>query len=456
MIYIAYGDVDYLLETRLSTSTADRGAVSALYRMGLGDIVELSGNIIDVYGEVGAAVVELRPAEAELLRRRGVRLEESEVVQLALKESVPLVGAPRAWELGFSGKGVKIAVIDSGISETCGLEGKVIYAKSFINEPAEDLNGHGTHVAAIAVSDDREYRGVAPGAHIVNLKAFNRTGRSMTHIVARAMYEAIKADVDVVNMSFGGRGRLDDLLSRLANLMAARGIVPVAAAGNEGPGRGTVSSPGTAAHAITVGAVDKEKKVAPYSSRGPVGNLIKPDLVAPGGIKGQEIVASRPRAIDPPCKKIGTCYMGCIGTSMAAPHVSGAAALLIEAMGGRREDTAFIIKRVLTETAEDLGQEREAQGAGLLRIDKAIEYLKKPSHPAPTPTAPLGGLTMALGAAALAIIGAALINLTRESKQDLVYTLRQLYKNNQITMAQLVELYKQGKISFDEFKKIIE
>ncbi|MEM1890341.1 MAG: hypothetical protein QXN04_09395, partial [Pyrobaculum sp.] len=72
------------------------------------------------------------------------------------------------------------------------------------------------------------------------------------------------------------------------------------------------------------------------------------------------------------------------------------------------------------------------------------------------PTAPLGGLTVALGAAALAIIGAALINLTRESKQDLVYTLRQLYKNNQITMAQLVELYKQGKISFDEFKKIIE
>jgi len=454
MIYKVYGEVDYLLETRVATSTADRGSVSALHRMGLSVVVDLGVNVVDVYGEAGVAVVEADRRQVEELKRRGIRVEETVEVKALLKESVPLVGAPRAWELGYTGKGVKIAVLDTGVSNTCGLEGKVQYAKSFVpGEGPEDLHGHGTHVAAIAASSDGEYRGVAPDASILNIKVLDKRGRAPDFWVARGIVEAVRVGADVINLSLGGPGHPDDLLSRLVNLAASRGHVVVAAAGNSGPGRGTIESPGVAAHAITVGATDKKKRVTEYSSRGPVDGMMKPEIVAPGGDWGQEIVASRPPDVEPLCRPVGKCYMGCVGTSMAAPHVSGAVALLLEAMGGRRQDSSFVVKKILMETAEDLGEPREAQGAGLLRVDKAVEKARgETAAPTASPGLPLA----LLGAVASLLMGVGILSeAARRATGDRVSLLSQMYREGKITLAQLVEMYRRGEITFDELRKIV-
>lgn len=455
MIYIVYGEVDYLLETRIATSLADRGAVSALHRMGLGILAEAGVEVLDVYGEVGAAVIEAPRERAEWLRARGLRVEEAKRVRALLKDSAPLVGAPKAWELGYTGRGIKIAVLDTGVSPTCGLEGKIAEQKSLVpGEGPEDLNGHGTHVAAIAASNDGEYRGVAPDASIINIKVLDSGGSGLNIVTARGIVEAMKMGADVVNLSLGVPGHPDDLLSRMVNLAASRGVVPVAAAGNDGPGRGTINSPGTAAHAITVGATDKRKKVTRYSSRGPVGDMIKPELVAPGGDVGQEIVASRPKDVTPQCEPVGECYMGCIGTSMAAPHVSGAAAVLLEAMGGRNRDRAFVVKQILTKTAEDLGLPKEEQGYGFLRIDKALEALKGEEATSATTAAAAFDLTAVLGAAALALTGLALLT-TASRQNNLTDTLREMYRRGQVTLAQLVELYRRGVIDFKDLQNIL-
>jgi len=184
-----------------------------------------------------------------------------------------------------------------------------------------------------------------------------------------------------------------------------------------------------------------------------VDGVMKPEIVAPGGDRGQEIVASRPPDVEPLCLPVGKCYMGCIGTSMATPHVSGAAALLLEAMGGRRQDSSFVVKKILMETAEDLGEPREAQGAGFLRVDKAVEKARgQTAAPAASPGLPLA----LLGAVASILMGVGVLaEAARRAAGDRVSLLSQMYREGKITLAQLVEMYRRGEITFDELRKIV-
>ncbi len=116
--------------------------------------------------------------------------------------------------------------------------------------------------------------------------------------------------------------------------------------------------------------MNKQKKITNCSSRGPADGLVKPDLVAPGGDKDGPVVSARPRGAPP----IGTpdCYMGVVGTSFAASHVSGAAALLYEAT-----KSATAARDAILNTAEDLREPKEAQGRGLLRIDQALGQIRE-------------------------------------------------------------------------------
>lgn len=292
-----------------------------------------------------------------------------------LAESVPLVGAPTVWalkdaaDLPVTGQGVKVAVIDSGIDYThpdlggCfGAGCKVAGGWNIFNmndDPMDDV-GHGTHVAGI-IAANGVLKGVAPGASLYAYKVGGAGGAPTSAVIMGIEQAALV--VDVINISLGGGGNPKDALSQAVDAAVALGKVVVVAAGNNSAYE-TINSPGTAESAITVGASTKADAIWTLSatmgsSRGTIksfSNLFKPELVAPGAM----ITSTW----------LGGTYQTQSGTSMAAPHVAGAAALL------RQLHPAWspaMVKATLMNTALDLGADMLTQGAGRLRVDKAAQ-----------------------------------------------------------------------------------
>ncbi|MBF9132151.1 S8 family serine peptidase [Plantactinospora sp. S1510] len=257
-------------------------------------------------------------------------------LSLHLDSSVPQVGAPRAWAAGYDGAGAKVAVLDSGIDTTHpDLMGKVIAAENFTSEPdARDMLGHGTHVASIVAgtgaASGGAYRGVAPGASLLNGKVCiaAASGNCQESAIIAAMQWAARQGADVVNLSLGGADTLgvDPMEEAVNTLTAEHGTLFVISAGNRGAGEMTVDSPSTADAALSVGAVRDDDYLADFSARGPrIGDTaIKPDLTAPG--QSITAAASSTGISTPP----GESYVQFDGTSMAAPHVAGAAAILAQ------------------------------------------------------------------------------------------------------------------------------
>ncbi|MFJ9898400.1 S8 family peptidase [Streptomyces sp. NPDC091280] len=281
-----------------------------------------------------AAAVEVRKAEAgafwkEIKAADGVRhvwLDGRREVQL--DESVPQIGAPAAWAAGYDGKGVKVAVLDTGIDDTHPDVADRILEEQNFSDAADttDEVGHGTHVASTIVgsgaASDGKYKGVAPGAKLLIGKVCSTRTCAESAILAGMEWAAPKADV--INMSLGGTDSpgVDVLEEAVNRLTAQTGALFVIAAGNNGQD-GAVSSPATADAALAVGAVDKQDNLADFSNRGPrVDGAIKPDITAPG----VGIVAALSKNSDYPQYSPG--YTQLSGTSMATPHVAGAAALL--------------------------------------------------------------------------------------------------------------------------------
>ncbi|GLZ75228.1 serine protease [Actinorhabdospora filicis] len=288
-----------------------------------------------------------------------------------LDRSVPQIGADEAHERGLTGTGVTVAVLDSGIDATHpDLAGKIAAAKNFTDSPTDgDKVGHGIHVASTiagsgAASGGR-YAGVAPGATLLNGKVLGDNGKAESWILAGMEWAAVTMCTDVINMSLGGSDTqgIDPLERAVNELSATTGALFVIAAGNDGEaGSRTIGSPGSAEAALTVGAVDHDDRLAPFSSTGPrVGDFgVKPDVTAPG----VGIVAARAKgtSIGVP---LDANYTALDGTSMATPHVAGAAALLKQR---HREWTGPRLKAALIGTAEHIeGYTAFQQGAG--RID---------------------------------------------------------------------------------------
>ncbi len=284
-----------------------------------------------------AAAHEFWPAIATSSARAERRISHvwlDEPVHAVLDESVPLIGAPEAWEAGFDGTGTTVAVIDTGIDGSHpDLAGEIDAAQSFVpGEPPDDLNGHGTHVASTVTGSGAasggQYVGVAPGARLVNSKVLNAGGGGLESWVIAGMEWAVEQGVDIASMSLGG-GPTDgtDPMSQAVNeLSASSDTLFVIAAGNFG-GNETVATPGAADAALTVGAFDKQDQLAPFSSRGPrVGDGgLKPEITGPG----VDIVAARAAGtfLGEP---VDDFYTRLSGTSMATPHVSGAAAIVAQ------------------------------------------------------------------------------------------------------------------------------
>ncbi|MER6631716.1 S8 family serine peptidase [Streptomyces sp. NPDC000987] len=300
------------------------------------------------------------------------------VRKASLDKSVPQIGAPTAWAAGYDGKGVKIAVLDTGVDATHpDLKDQVIAAKNFSTSPdATDKFGHGTHVASIAAGTGAKsggkYKGVAPGAKLLNGKVLSDDGYGDDSQILAGMEWAAEQGADVVNLSLGGGDtpEIDPLEAEVNKLSEQKGILFAIAAGNDGDfGDQTVGSPGSAADALTVGAVDDKDKLASFSSRGPgLDGQIKPDVTAPG--VDITAAAAPGSVIDQEVGEKPAGYLTISGTSMATPHVAGAAAILKQ----QHPDWSFAeLKGALTGSAKDGGYTPFQQGSGRIQVDKAIK-----------------------------------------------------------------------------------
>ncbi|MEV5316494.1 S8 family peptidase [Streptomyces sp. NPDC052687] len=298
------------------------------------------------------------------------------VRKVTLDKSVAQIGAPKAWAAGYDGKGVTIAVLDTGVDAGHpDLKDQVVASKNFTKAPdAGDKFGHGTHVASIAAGTGAKsggkYKGVAPGADILNGKVLDDNGSGDDSGILAGMEWATEQGADVINMSLGGPDspEVDPLEAAVDKLSAEKGVLFAIAAGNSGPE--SVGSPGTADAALTVGAVDDKDELADFSSTGPrLGDgAIKPDVTAPGvditaaSAKGSVIaqeVGEKPAG-----------YLTISGTSMATPHVAGAAAILKQQ---HPDWTGAQIKAALTASTKGGAYTPFEQGSGRIQVDKAIK-----------------------------------------------------------------------------------
>ena len=273
------------------------------------------------------------------------------------------------------GKGVGVAVVDTGVAPHYDLifpENRIIAFKDLIGnkEIPYDDDGHGTHVAGIIAGNgytSQKYMGTAPCANLIIIKALDHSGNGTESDILAALQWSLnnrqRYNIRVINLSLGIKSEAayhDDTLVKGANAAVKYGLTVVAAAGNNGPGKCTINSPGISPYVITVGAADlthssKESAitVANFSSRGPtLTGEVKPDLLAPG-VDIYSLDGKNPKG-----------YALQSGTSMAAPVVSGAAACLYAI---RPHLTPLQVKRLLTQDAIPIKKEsRYAQGGGLL------------------------------------------------------------------------------------------
>jgi len=367
---------------------------------------QLGGKIKQDLSLIKSFSAELTPQAIEELAKDGdvVRISYDAEVQASLDTATAAINAPAAWTAGFTGKGVTVAVVDTGIYPHPDLTqptNRIVAFKDFVNKYSSpyDDNGHGTHVAGIiagnGVKSNGQYKGVAPDANLVGVKVLDSTGGGRSSDVIAGIQWVVQNqtiyDIKVMNLSLGAgatESYTTDPLSQAAGAAWQAGIVVVTAAGNNGPSAGTINTPGINPNIITVGAVDDKGTVstmddviASFSSRGPtIDDLTKPDLVAPGvnitslasdtlylpkknsgsggktGKAAQAITQAKPAQTT-----ISTYYVTMSGTSMATPMVAGTAALLLEQNPTCTPDE---VKMQLMSTAVNLGFAANEQGAG--------------------------------------------------------------------------------------------
>ncbi|MBO4204402.1 S8 family peptidase, partial [Micromonospora echinofusca] len=359
---------------RTARATPGAATVSTLTSInGQSLTIDGDGRWWNARGTTGTAGAAAR-ATGSLTGVRKVWLNE--LARISLDTSIAQIGAPTAWQRGYDGSGVTVAVLDTGIDANHpDVAGKIVDQVDFTGNPAgaKDGHGHGTHVAATiagtGTASGGARKGVAPGARVVVGKVCSDGGSCPTDAIIAGMEWAARSEARIINMSLGSAPTdgTDPMSQALNSLSLSTGRLFVVAAGNAGPNSGTVGAPGAADEALTVAAVDKDDKMAGFSSRGPrLGDdAAKPDISAPG----VGIVAARAAGT-----AMGTVvdehYTAANGTSMATPHVAGAAAIIAQ----KHPDLAGNeIKAFLMSTATDLGHDLYAQGVGRVDLVRAVD-----------------------------------------------------------------------------------
>jgi len=309
------------------------------------------------------AAVALVPSgkKVNLAKEKGVLSVEDDIKVFALINQAPertstqilpwgisRINANLAWPVSEA-NGIRVGVIDSGIQlNHPDLVSNIKGGFNAINhrKSADDDNGHGTHVAGIIAAENNEIGvvGVAPKAQLYAVKVLDNTGSGRISDVVEGIQWCMDNHIQVVNMSFGASS-YSKALHRAIKKAYSGGLIMVAAAGNNGPGANTVSYPAKFYEVIAVSATNENDIVTSWSSRGP-----EVDIAAPGvGIYSTYK---------------GSTYEGLNGTSMAAPHVTGAAALKLQQNPTLTPSQAL---GLLKQTANSLpNMTPEEQGAGLV------------------------------------------------------------------------------------------
>jgi membrane-bound transcription factor site-1 protease len=305
------------------------------------------------------------PQEASLNRvRRRLQTEVSQIPHL--------FNAQYLWDEGYSGKGIKVAVFDTGLEKDHPHFRNVVLRTDWTDEDTkDDVLGHGTFVAGV-IASDTECLGFAPDSEIYSFRVFTAKRVSYTAWFLDAFNFAIQKRINVLNLSIGGPDFLDRPFVEKVWEMSANKIVVVSAIGNDGPTYGTLNNPADHLDVIGVGGIDFKDRIASFSSRGmttwelPLGSgRVKPDIVAYGhSVQGSGIGGG--------CKTLS-------GTSVASPVVTGAVALLASAVPEAKRaqilNPASMKQAILAGARELSNANIFEQGAGKLDLIDSFEYL---------------------------------------------------------------------------------
>lgn len=285
-----------------------------------------------------------------------------------------MLGINKIHDTGIKGKGITIAILDTGIIAHKDLKGRILSFQDIVKNETGlyDDNGHGTHIAGICAGTGEasfgKYRGICPEAYIVPIKVLDENGRGKEEDVIKAadwiIDNKVNLGINIVNISFGTVE--NEMQEEPTPMLVAvekmwdNGIIVVAAAGNNGPKEGSITSPGISKKIITVGAMDDYRKVN-------INGKYVNNYSGVGFLNAQEI---KPEVIAP-ATMIKSCgihkgilsYTEKSGTSMAAPIVSGCIGLLINKYPGIQNSD---IKTMLKSTCRDRNLPRNRQGYGLI------------------------------------------------------------------------------------------
>lgn len=322
------------------------------------------------------------------------RIFYDRIVTSLLDVSSRQIGAVNVQEqYGYTGKGVTVAVIDTGVYAHADLTeptNRIVAFKDFVNDREEpyDDNGHGTHCAGDAAGNayrsDGKYIGPAPEASVVGVKVLdeNGSGRLSTIIkgISWCMDNKEKYDIRILSLSLGATAHesyRDDPLALATQKAWHNGIVVCAAAGNSGPKQMTIGTPAIDPFIITVGstadqntAPRSDDTIAEYSSRGPtIDALIKPDIYAPGTDIISLLAPGSTLEKQLPEQLVGEDYVQMSGTSMATPICAGVVALMLEANPNLSPND---VKSILKTTAEPTLDDHW----GYIRAEETVDMAK--------------------------------------------------------------------------------
>ncbi|MET9533391.1 MULTISPECIES: S8 family serine peptidase [unclassified Streptomyces] len=376
-------DVTGLIEQGLGAGKADGLPLIVTYGKGVRSAAPRGATTVRSLPSVGGAAVRAASSGTFWKSLTGSRTRQAGSfadgvgkvwldgrVKADMAESNAQIGTPAAWQAGLTGKGVKVAVLDTGVdADHPDLKGRISASKSFIaGEDTTDRNGHGTHTTSTvggsgAASDGKE-KGVAPDADLAVGKVLSDEGSGTdSEIIAGMEWAAKDIHAKIISMSLGSQEASDgtDPMAAAVNTLSKdTGALFVVAAGNTGAPT-SIGSPGAADSALTIGAVDSADQPADFTSQGPrLGdNALKPDLSAPG----VDILAARSQYAEG-----SGSYQTMSGTSMATPHVAGVAALLAQ----KHPDwTGQQLKDALMSTSKTLPDPVYTLGAGRVDVPAA-------------------------------------------------------------------------------------